>query len=77
MIKEDSSIASPPSVLFYEYYDSISDVNEWMKANEDLVQCVVSNIPEVENSIPLGRAQNPELWDYADGVDTLQFLLEL
>jgi len=29
------------------------------------------------NSIPFGKTQQPELWDYADNVDTLQFLIKL
>lgn len=24
-------------------------------------------------SIPFGKAQMPELWDYADGIDTMKF----
>lgn len=77
MLKEDVSLASPPSVLNFEYYDSISNVNTWIEMNKELVQCAVSISSEIENSIPLGNAQNPDLWDYSDGVDTLQFLLEL
>ena len=26
---------------------------------------------------PFGEAQNPNLWDYADGVDTVRFLKSL
>jgi len=31
----------------------------------------------IENSIPFGKTQQPELWDYADNVDTLEFLLSI
>jgi hypothetical protein len=32
---------------------------------------------EIENAIPLGEAQSPSLWNYADGVDPINFLLGL
>ena len=32
---------------------------------------------KIENAVPFGRTQTPELWDYADGVDTMEFLLKL
>jgi hypothetical protein len=36
------------------------------------IQCVVGH-----GFIPFGKAQQPELWDYADGVNTMAFLAEL
>jgi hypothetical protein len=42
------------------------------KAGE--IQCIVSR-RAMEGAIPPGKAQEPELWDYADGVDTMRFLL--
>ena len=42
------------------------------------MQCLLSN-ESFENldHLPFGKAQEPELWDYADGIDTLQFILDL
>lgn len=77
LIKEDQGYSSPPSVLFYEEYEDILTMNNRFMLDQDQIQCVVSNSIEIENSIPLGQAQNPELWDYADGVDTMKFLLSL
>ncbi len=34
-------------------------------------------LTEISGSIPFGRAQKPELWDYADGVDTMEFSIKL
>jgi hypothetical protein len=74
LVKQDNRTASPLGCLFYEEYGNM----EWLekeisnKANE--IQCVVSNIIN-EKWLPLGAAQQPELWDYADGVDTIAFLL--
>ena len=75
-IKEDTSHASPISSVFYEYYDSIEEVENRLKVDEDHIQCIVSN-DLVKNSIPFGTTQKPTLWDYADDMDTIEFLKNL
>jgi hypothetical protein len=75
-IKEDESYSSPISSVFYEYYESIDSVKNKLQLDSEKIQCIVSN-GLIENSIPFGKTQQPELWDYADGVDTLEFLLSL
>lgn len=74
-LKEDVKYASPIATVFYEYYDSIEEIQHRIKADEEQIQCVVSNF--LPNSIPFGETQKPNLWDYADGIDTMQFLLNL
>lgn len=75
-IKEDASYASPISSVFYEFYDDIQSVNDKLTADDEKIQCVVSN-QIIENSLPFGTTQKPQLWDYADNVDTMDFLLSL
>lgn len=75
-IKEDSSYASPISSVFYEYYEDLGMLADRLKTDEEKIQCVVSN-DLIEGSLPFGTTQNPELWDYADHVDTMKFLLSL
>ena len=75
-LKEDTSYASPISSVFYEYYEGIADLQKRLESESDQIQCVVSN-NLIPNSIPFGQTQQPKLWDYADNVDTLQFLISL
>jgi hypothetical protein len=75
-LKEDISYASPISSVFYERYENIEDIKKQLEKDADQIQCVVSN-GVIENSIPFGKTQQPELWDYADNVDTLLFLNKL
>lgn len=75
-IKEDNSYASPISSVFYEYYDSIEDLQTRLQSENEQIQCIVSN-KLVENSIDFGNTQRPNLWDYADNVDTVSFLLTI
>jgi hypothetical protein len=70
LMKEDHSLISPISVLFYEFYKNEKELDKKLAENGQQIQCVVQKGSEIE----LGKAQQPELWDYADGVDTLEFL---
>lgn len=75
-IKEDTGYASPISSVFYEYYDDLSVLNAHLVEEKNKLQCIVSN-GLVEDSIAFGETQAPQLWEYADGVDTVDFLLKL
>lgn len=73
MIKEDESYASPIATIFYEYYDNEIDLKIKLHEDKEKIQCIVaSNF--IENEIAFGKTQHPALWDYADGIDTLEFL---
>jgi hypothetical protein len=76
MIKEDTSYASPIATLFYEYYDNKNLLKEKLKAEKEKIQCIVSN-GFIENEITFGASQKPKLWDYADSVNSVEFLLAI
>jgi len=76
-LKEDLGMISPISVIYYERYSKIETVKEQLKIEKENIQCVVSNETELPNRVGFGEAQKPQLWDYADNVDTLEFLLSL
>jgi len=77
LLKEDSSIASPVGVAFYERYSDINQVQRALEQHHQEIQCIVSTSPEIETAILPGTTQIPKPWDYADGVDTIRFLMEL
>nr|WP_321235427.1 acyl-CoA reductase [uncultured Psychroserpens sp.] len=76
MIKEDKSFSSPIATVFYEYYNSKTHMEEILEDNNDQIQCVVSN-GIFDNEIKFGQTQLPNLWDYADNVDTITFSLKI
>jgi len=73
LLKEDTSHASPISVLFYEFYAEKENLEQLLIKNKDALQCVVTNL-EIPEAISFGQTQRPTLSDYADDVDTLAFL---
>ncbi len=76
VVKEDESLASPLGTLFYERYSSLDVLNEKLKSRSEDIQCVVG-YSGINGAVNFGKAQSPELWDYADGVDTIDFLNNL
>jgi hypothetical protein len=77
LVTENVAVASPVSVLHYEYYQTLEDLKTMLSVDREKIQCVVGDPGVTENMVPFGKSQQPELWDYADGVDTVEFLLSL
>lgn len=77
ILKEDLAMSSPISVVFYERYRKLKTVKQRLKQDEEQIQCVASSQKDLPNRVAFGEAQNPQLWDYADNVDTMKFLLNL
>jgi len=71
ILTENIAAYSPVSQVHYEKYADAALVYEALKGNEE-IQCVVGH-----GHIPFGSAQAPGLFDYADGIDTMQFLTAL
>ncbi|MGB2363716.1 MAG: acyl-CoA reductase [Flavobacteriales bacterium] len=69
ILKEDKALHSPVAVLNYEYYDEKESLALQLDELKEDIQCIVG-----KDYIPFGKAQQPDLEDYADGVDTLRFL---
>ena len=72
MLKQDAAMAAPIASAFYDYYDNLDELNQYLRNQRDAIQCVVG-----KNYTPFGSSQKPNLWEYADQVDTLAFLLSL
>lgn len=76
MLKEDESYGSPIATCFFEYYEDASTLKAKLQNDADKIQCIVAD-GFSENEIAFGQTQHPQLWDYADGVDTVSFLLKI
>ena len=80
MLVENPTIPSSIGTLNYSFWHDEKVLASHLKQNADKIQCVVAKNTEQWNPLPtvaFGKAQQPQLWDYADGVDTLAFLFGL
>ncbi len=76
ILEYSTELVSPIALLYYEYYSNLNELSEKLKRNENKIQCIVSAKGLWKGSVPFGQAQNPAIGDYADGVDTMNFLAE-
>jgi len=76
ILKEDASIHTPVSVIHYEFYSDIDNVKESLISLKDELQCIVSNNQNI-TPLKFGQAQHPTWTDYADNIDTVDFLNNL
>jgi hypothetical protein len=72
LLVEEPQLFSPISQLNYEYYDDPGAVKDILRKKEDELQCIIGH-----GFLPFGAAQQPSVTDYADGVDTIEFLRQL
>ncbi len=72
LFKSDERLVSPVGVFYYQEFEGENEIGDFLSENALKIQCVVG-----QSYIPFGKAQSPEIDDYADGVDTVQFVLGL
>ncbi|GIV26575.1 MAG: acyl-CoA reductase [Bacteroidia bacterium] len=72
IIKESEQLHAPVANLFYQYYSDISEVNSYISQHQNDIQTIIG-----KKYTPLGNAQFPSLSDFADGINTIEFLMEL
>ena len=86
LVKADDGLVSPIGTLFIERYEEASAVQAQLTDRKDDIQVVTlradsaSRAPLEEGGMRVasfGENQCPTLRDYADGVDTMSFLLTL
>jgi hypothetical protein len=80
LLREGDGWGSPVGALTYSYHDGVEDALRACREFREGIQCVVTRTGEPTEDLPvvrMGAAQTPRPWDYADGVDVMQFLAEL
>ncbi|MFH1296034.1 MAG: acyl-CoA reductase [Bacteroidota bacterium] len=76
LLLEQEPLTTPVSVLHYEYYRDLSRIQAKLDQQQKQIQCVVAHADLLTGVIEPGKTQEPMLSDYADGIDTIAFLLE-
>lgn len=78
LLVESDSVYAPISVVHYQYYDNKEELISKLSQNE-AVQCIsIAGAQQTDSGlVNFGGNQKPRLTDYADGVDTMNFLADL
>jgi len=78
ILKEDDALVSRISTVHYSYYENLDILVNQLKEQRDSIQCISTELDISEfPTVPIGYAQQPSITDFADGVDTINFLLDL
>jgi hypothetical protein len=72
IVKESGDLHSPVATLYYSYYKDYSEAKTFLEANKEQLQCVIG-----AEYIPFGYSQHPVITDFADNINTYEFLLSL
>ena len=72
LVKESSKLFSPLGMIYYSFYSNENEVKDFITKHEGNIQCIVGS-----NFTPFGKTQAPGLADYADNIDTMEWLINL
>ena len=70
VLLENENPFSPISQVHYQFYTNLGDVPGKLDMNK--IQCIAG-----QGFTPFGKVQSPEIGDFPDGIDTMQFLCGL
>ena len=71
---KSNSFFPPVSVIYFDTYNDISEVENFISNNDSRIQCVVSKLKISKRTIFFGQSQLPSLLDFPDGIDVLKFI---
>jgi hypothetical protein len=74
IIRENALAFASIAAINYTVYEDIEQAKTFLAEQKDKIQCIVTKTTFIENPVSFGQTQCPELADYADGVDTVEFL---
>ncbi len=77
LLKQNESVGSTVGVVHYKEYDDIKFVLDFINQHASELQCIVGDGSIIPNAIPFGSTQTPSIDEFADGIDTIEFLAKL
>ncbi len=77
LMTENESLSSPLAMLHYTKYRNREHLDERLQLWKNQIQIILSDNGWYPGSIPFGQSQMPSLTDYADGINTVDFLKSL
>lgn len=77
LLREIKQNHCPIGVINYCFYENYKEIEDFIFNNKEELQCIVANENTLDKEIkvaPFGKAQSPEIDDFADNIDTMDFL---
>ena len=77
LLTETKDLSSPIGVLHFEYYDNIGNAIAEIEQQAENIQCIVGKKNIYEKNIAFGETQMPNIYNFADNIDTIKFITKL
>ena len=77
LLSRNQQLVSPLAVVYYDYYENPDQLSNIISLSSNKIQAIASADGWFNSSYNFGQLQLPDLWDYSDNIDTMNFLLEL
>ena len=77
LLTEKKDLNSPIGVLHFEYYTDLEQVVDNIEQQSNNIQCVVAQKNISEKYIGFGETQKPNIYNFADNIDTIKFITGL
>jgi hypothetical protein len=77
LLIENHNLPSPIAVINFSYYNNFEEIHIFVDKYKQNIQCIVTNLTNFAGNISFGSAQKPQIDDFADGIDTIDFLTNL
>jgi hypothetical protein len=74
LLKESAHFVSPIATVFFEFYKTQEEVKQKINLYASKLQVITAAQGWFAGSKPFGDAQLPQVGDYADNIDTMNFL---
>lgn len=71
LLQPKNDLFPPLATIFYSFYNHVNEVLRYIQEHDSQIQCVVGGDVDSKKCINFGSAQTPQLWDYADDIDTI------
>ena len=72
LFKESNILHAPIGMINYHYYANSTDIAEYLAKHQEEIQCIVG-----ENHKIFGSTQEPKIDEYADNINTMDWLHNL
>ncbi|MDR1056369.1 MAG: hypothetical protein LBL90_11255 [Prevotellaceae bacterium] len=75
LLKNSILLSAPIALVNYQKYTNLEYAKKIVQLLSNHLQCVAYQYDDVCNAVRFGQTQHPQLFDYADKIDTVNFLI--
>jgi hypothetical protein len=72
LLKESEALHAPIGMIYYHYYEDPTEIKSYLEIHHEEIQCIIGHDYQ-----PFGSSQQPQIDDYADNMNTMDWLHNL